>query len=121
MFSNLSRKYLSDNHDFIMPDSPDTPPTKIVSIIVISAFLFILFSILFSYVLLWKSTEKDSSEVILGMGNAHRLEYLSQQNENLSQGKTIDSTHFTIPIQEAMQIVIDKQGRVTFSKPRESF
>ena len=114
MFSKLNKsKFLHDSPPQESDDAPDSPPTVLVTCIVVFSFIFIFICVALSFPVTEKLVEMQESKVNSGMGNAERIIYISGQKQIMSSYKKMDDGHYTVPIQQAMKSVVATQGDIS--------
>ena len=109
MFLNLNKNKCFHSE---LEDAPDKPPTKLISIIIVISFVFVFICIAISFPAVDKLFAYKEAEVNLGMGNTGRLVYLSQQKNILSSYNKIDDKYYHMPIDEAINKVVETQGNI---------
>ena len=113
MFSQWNKfQFLHNSTEQVVDDAPDTPPTFFITGVVIFSFLFVFILICFVFPFTEKLVEFQEKEVTLGMGNEERLTYLAKEKTILSSYEKIDATHYQIPIEKAMALVVQSQGNL---------
>lgn len=92
-------------------DEKDTPPTKMVFVIIAVTFVFLLVAWVLSYAVLSQTTDKIQSASENGMGNKTRIMYIKQQNDYLNSSQQLDNGTYKMPIDQAMDEVIQKANK----------
>lgn len=95
----------------ILNDSPDKPPIAFGFIIVLASFVFVFVFWFISYAILAKYTYKMQYETETGMNNKARLKYIQQQNDFLNSSEKLSNGVYKLPINEAMDQVIQKANQ----------
>lgn len=102
----------SSSHHHEIQDAPDKPPVGFIALIILLSFGFVFLVWIISYPFLDKMSSDRKDSVVAGMGNPIRLNYLKQQDEILSTYKDLGNGRYQIPISNAMEKVVRKQGDV---------
>lgn len=113
LFKINNTKFLHESHPQELDDAPDKPPTLLLTIVIIISFLFVFFVVAVSYPIIEKLSDSSSNKVDMGMGNTERIVYISGQKQILSSYKKINEKQYQIPIQQAMDIVVNNQGDIS--------
>lgn len=92
-------------------DEKDTPPTKLVFVIIAVTFVILLVTWVLSYAVLSQTTDKIQNTSETGMGNKTRLMYIKQQNDYLNSSQQLDNGMYKISIDQAMDEVIQKANK----------
>lgn len=96
----------------ILQDAPDRPPVAFITAVVLISFGFVFLVWLVSYPFIDKWSDIGKNRTIQGMANTERLDYLKQENEILGSYKDLGNGFYQIPIDQAMDKVVRKQGDV---------
>ena len=101
----------ADHSNGVEEDEPDRPPVMVITVIVLLSFVFLIIVAIFTYILLWKSTESLQNKMSPGMENETRINYLKQQEGILSSYGKLENGLYQIPISEAMHLVVKEQSQ----------
>lgn len=114
MHRHKSHRFLSHEHEHAaeLEDAPDTPPTRLIAVVVLLSFAFVFAVWFIAYPLGDRFADMRKNEVDLGQGNPERLEYLKQTQKSLSSYQKLDNGYFQVPIEEAMKVIVETQGNV---------
>lgn len=108
-----SQRFLSHDHEHAeLEDAPDTPPTRLITSVVLLSFAFVFAVWFIAYPLGDQFAEMRKDKIDLGQGNPERLDYLKQKQKVLSSYQKLENGYFQVPIEEAMKVVVEKQGNV---------
>lgn len=107
------------NQEETQPDAPDKPPSYMLAILVTVSFSLVFIVMLVSFPLLEKLNSGMADRMTLGMGCRDRVLYVSSQRSSMASYQKKDHDRYQIPIEQAMQLVIEKQGAVLGTASQE--
>lgn len=117
MFFKINKSmFLHDSPQQKLDDADDSPPTLMVTGIVVVSFIVVFIAVVLSFPLTEKLADMQKNDVDSGMGNMDRIIYISGEKQIMSTYKKLDDGHYRIPIQEAMKMVVATQGDLTSSQ-----